>query len=89
MAHLPNDPTCFVMVGLPARGKTYMSKKLARYLNWNGINTKVFNAGEYRYNCGVFCFLRYLLVYLVLLCCVAYMLNSDSNNFFVFSAKIT
>lgn len=28
-------------VGLPARGKTYISKKLSRYLNWIGINTKV------------------------------------------------
>ncbi|XP_066930948.1 6-phosphofructo-2-kinase/fructose-2,6-bisphosphatase-like isoform X2 [Clytia hemisphaerica] len=43
-----NVPTCFVMVGLPARGKTFMSKKLTRYLNWIGVNTKVFNAGEYR-----------------------------------------
>lgn len=30
------------------RGKTYISKKLSRYLNWIGINTKVFNLGEYR-----------------------------------------
>lgn len=36
------------MVGLPARGKTYISKKLARYLNWIGIFTKVYNLGEYR-----------------------------------------
>ncbi|XP_047991231.1 6-phosphofructo-2-kinase/fructose-2,6-bisphosphatase isoform X4 [Leguminivora glycinivorella] len=36
------------MVGLPARGKTYISKKLSRYLNWIGINTRVFNLGEYR-----------------------------------------
>lgn len=36
------------MVGLPARGKTYISKKLARYLNWVGIFTKVYNLGEYR-----------------------------------------
>lgn len=31
----------FFQVGLPARGKTYISKKLSRYLNWIGINTKV------------------------------------------------
>lgn len=37
-----------IMVGLPARGKTYMAKKLTRYLNWIGIETKVFNVGEYR-----------------------------------------
>lgn len=29
-----------VMVGLPARGKTYISKKLTRYLNWIGVPTK-------------------------------------------------
>jgi len=36
------------LVGLPARGKTYIATKLARYLNWIGINTKVFNVGAYR-----------------------------------------
>jgi len=36
------------MVGLPARGKTYISKKLTRYLNWIGVLTKVFNVGQYR-----------------------------------------
>ncbi|XP_065178545.1 6-phosphofructo-2-kinase/fructose-2,6-bisphosphatase 1-like [Sycon ciliatum] len=45
---LVNVPTCIVMVGLPARGKTYIAKKLARYLNWIGVSTKVFNVGEYR-----------------------------------------
>ena len=35
------------MVGLPARGKTYIAKKLSRYLNWIGITTSVFNVGEY------------------------------------------
>lgn len=28
------------LVGLPARGKTYISHKLCRYLNWIGIKTK-------------------------------------------------
>uniref|UniRef100_A0A3Q2NNM2 6-phosphofructo-2-kinase/fructose-2,6-biphosphatase 3 n=1 Tax=Fundulus heteroclitus TaxID=8078 RepID=A0A3Q2NNM2_FUNHE len=46
--HFANPPTVIVMVGLPARGKTYISKKLTRYLNWIGIPTKVFNVGEYR-----------------------------------------
>ncbi|XP_036042961.1 6-phosphofructo-2-kinase/fructose-2,6-bisphosphatase 3 isoform X2 [Onychomys torridus] len=45
---LTNSPTVIVMVGLPARGKTYISKKLTRYLNWIGVPTKVFNVGEYR-----------------------------------------
>ncbi|XP_076596898.1 6-phosphofructo-2-kinase/fructose-2,6-bisphosphatase-like isoform X1 [Chaetodon auriga] len=43
-----NSPTMIVMVGLPARGKTYISKKLTRYLNWIGVPTKVFNVGQYR-----------------------------------------
>ncbi|ORZ20494.1 6-phosphofructo-2-kinase-domain-containing protein [Absidia repens] len=37
-----------VMVGLPARGKTYISQKVCRYLTWLGINTKVFNVGNCR-----------------------------------------
>lgn len=36
------------MVGLPARGKTYTAKKLARYLAWLGYNAQVFNVGNYR-----------------------------------------
>lgn len=28
------------MVGLPARGKTYIAKKMTRYFNWIGINTR-------------------------------------------------
>jgi len=39
---LSNAPTIIVMVGLPARGKTYISKKLTRYLNWMGVKTKGF-----------------------------------------------
>uniref|UniRef100_A0A8C1GCM5 6-phosphofructo-2-kinase/fructose-2,6-bisphosphatase 2 n=1 Tax=Cyprinus carpio TaxID=7962 RepID=A0A8C1GCM5_CYPCA len=45
---MTNSPTVIVMIGLPARGKTYMSKKLTRYLNWIGVPTKVFNLGVYR-----------------------------------------
>lgn len=36
------------MVGLPARGKTYTARKLARYLSWRGYTTKVFNVGNLR-----------------------------------------
>ena len=36
-----STPHVIALVGLPARGKTYISKKLSRYLNWIGINTKV------------------------------------------------
>lgn len=39
---MTNSPTLIVMIGLPARGKTYVSKKLTRYLNWIGVPTKGF-----------------------------------------------
>lgn len=39
-SYMTNSPTMIVMIGLPARGKTYMSKKLTRYLNWIGVPTK-------------------------------------------------
>ena len=37
-----------IMVGLPARGKSCISQKLSRYLNWMGYYAKVFNLGSYR-----------------------------------------
>lgn len=37
-----------VMVGLPARGKSYITKKLARYLNWLQHDCRIFNVGERR-----------------------------------------
>ena len=37
-----------VMVGLPARGKSYISQKIYRYYSWKGVNTKIFNAGNRR-----------------------------------------
>ena len=36
------------MVGLPARGKSYITKKMARYLNWLQHDTRIFNVGERR-----------------------------------------
>jgi len=36
------------MVGLPNRGKTYFSRKLARYLWWLGHDSQVFNVTQYR-----------------------------------------
>ncbi|RMZ77875.1 hypothetical protein DV738_g4194, partial [Chaetothyriales sp. CBS 135597] len=37
-----------LMVGLPARGKSYLVKKIARYLNWLQHPTRIFNVGERR-----------------------------------------
>ena len=37
-----------VMVGLPARGKSYTARRIERYLSWLGYRTGVFNVGEYR-----------------------------------------
>eukprot|EP00026_Physarum_polycephalum_P005816 Phypoly_transcript_05854.p1 GENE.Phypoly_transcript_05854~~Phypoly_transcript_05854.p1 ORF type:complete len:528 (+),score=82.87 Phypoly_transcript_05854:272-1855(+) len=42
------EKTVIVMVGLPARGKTYIARKLSHMLNWLGLPTKIFNVGEYR-----------------------------------------
>jgi broad specificity phosphatase PhoE/predicted kinase len=36
------------MVGLPARGKTHLARKLARFLSWLGHRARVFNVGGYR-----------------------------------------
>lgn len=41
-----------VMVGLPARGKSYVTKKLCRYLNWLQHDTKIFNVGDRRRKLG-------------------------------------
>lgn len=44
----PSSRLVIVMVGLPARGKSFIVKKLARYLNWLQQSTRIFNAGELR-----------------------------------------
>lgn len=36
------------MVGLPARGKTFISKRIVRFLNERGYECRIFNVGEYR-----------------------------------------
>ncbi|KAL0960034.1 hypothetical protein HGRIS_011682 [Hohenbuehelia grisea] len=35
-------------VGLPARGKTHISRSLERYLRWMGVKTQVVSLGDYR-----------------------------------------
>jgi 6-phosphofructo-2-kinase / fructose-2,6-biphosphatase 4 len=37
-----------VVAGLPARGKTHISRSLERYLRWNGVTTEVYSLGDYR-----------------------------------------
>lgn len=37
-----------IMVGLPARGKSYITKKIQRYLSWQQHSTKIFNVGNRR-----------------------------------------
>lgn len=36
------------MVGLPARGKTFISKSIVKFLNERGYECRIFNVGEYR-----------------------------------------
>ena len=37
-----------ITVGLPARGKTHISRALERYLRWTGVKTLVVSLGDYR-----------------------------------------
>jgi broad specificity phosphatase PhoE len=48
-----SDRVVIAMVGLPARGKSYISKAVVRYLNFLGCPTRLFNAGQKRRTEGV------------------------------------
>ena len=37
-----------VLCGLPARGKSFLARKLVNYLTWRGNKCRVFNVGRYR-----------------------------------------
>lgn len=37
-----------VLVGLPARGKSFIARKLFNYLEWRGNQCRIFNVGKYR-----------------------------------------
>ena len=37
-----------ILVGLPARGKTFVSRNLSKYLRWIGIKTRTFSVAHYR-----------------------------------------
>jgi hypothetical protein len=46
---LSSNQLVIVMVGLPARGKSFTARKLAGFLSWGmNTNSKIFNAGKYR-----------------------------------------
>lgn len=47
-ANAPLAKLACVMVGLPARGKTFIARKIARYLTWLGHKSRIFNVGNYR-----------------------------------------
>ena len=42
------DPLAIVMVGKPARGKTFTAGRIARYTRWLGYQSRLFNVGAYR-----------------------------------------
>jgi len=44
----PPAGTLLVMVGLPARGKSFISAKIYSFVRWTGQKIKVFNVGSYR-----------------------------------------
>lgn len=48
-----DQPVVIAMVGLPARGKSYIVKMLRRYLKWTGVEADVFNVGSYRRKMGL------------------------------------
>lgn len=43
-----NDRLVIVLVGLPARGKSFIARKLLNFVTWRGSECRVFNVGKYR-----------------------------------------
>jgi adenylylsulfate kinase-like enzyme len=37
-----------IVCGLPARGKSFIARKIAKFLIWSGFETKVFSIGQFR-----------------------------------------
>jgi len=45
----PSDKLVLILVGLPARGKTFIARKIHRYLEFfHAANVRIFNIGNYR-----------------------------------------
>jgi hypothetical protein len=38
-----------ILVGLPARGKSFISYLLSKYLSWLNVPTKIFNIGKFKF----------------------------------------
>ena len=48
MANTGAERLVIVLVGLPARGKSFIARKLWNYLTWRGNQCRIFNVGKYR-----------------------------------------
>lgn len=46
--HIKGGKLLIVMVGLPGTGKTYIARKVARYLRWISYRTRAFSLAKYR-----------------------------------------
>jgi len=47
------QPLVVAMVGLPARGKSYIVMMIIRYLSWSGFECRLFNVGSHRRRIGL------------------------------------
>ncbi len=48
MEYTEEEKLIILFCGLPARGKSFLSRKLAKFLVWIGYDTKVFSIGQFR-----------------------------------------
>jgi len=45
---IKDEKLIILVCGLPARGKSFLSRKIAKFLKWSGFETKVFSIGQFR-----------------------------------------